>query len=53
MGGKPIKDNEYAVPIKSDEESKNQGPIMRSVVMPDKLLENTTPPLHSIYEVFK
>ena len=26
---------------------------MRSVVMPDKLLDNTNPPLHSVYEIFK
>ena len=26
---------------------------MRNVVMPDKLLDNTDPPLHSVYEIFK
>lgn len=26
---------------------------MRNVVMPDKLLDNTNPPLHSVYEIFK
>ena len=53
MGGKQTKENEYAIPIKSDEECKNQGPIMRSAIMPDKLLDNTEPPMYSIYQVFK
>ena len=53
MGAGQAKQNEYSIPIKSDEESKDCTPIHRNFNYPDKLISNTEPPLRSVYDIFK
>lgn len=53
MGAGQAKQNEYSIPIKSEEESKDCTPIHRNFNYPDKLISNTEPPLRSVYDIFK
>ena len=53
MGAGHAIQNEYSIPVKSDEESKNCTPVHRNFNYPDKLIDNTDPPLRSVYDIFK